>query len=128
MKKLFILLLLSINAYSSSQIISSAGIEYLNCGNYEIKGLLGKDPQSSTFYLNVYPKTKRQYKITLAGMIPPVFHRYAGKMHVIASGNIKKEGRASNTIFSLDKKLEVLNPNEKFKNVIIKKKSFPCEK
>ena len=128
MKILFILLLSSVSAYSSAHIISSAGIEYLNCGSYEIKGLLGKNSQTSTFYLNVYPKTKRQYKITLAGDIAPIFHRYAGKMHVTASGNIKKGGRASKTIFILDKKLEVLNPNEKFKNVIIKKKSFPCEK
>jgi hypothetical protein len=128
MKKLLIIIIFSINLHSADQLISSAGVEYLTCGSYKIKGQLGRDKKSSTFYVNVYPKTKRQYKVILNGNIPSNFDRYVDKVHIIASGDIKKAGRGSNTILYLTEKLEVLNPNEKFQNVIIKTKNSPCNK
>ena len=127
MKNLLIILLFSVSAISNDKVISAAGVEYLKCGEYKIKGLLEMEKASSIFFLTVYPKTKRQYRIRLEGDVVPFFNRYAGKIHVTATGKIKRQGVAASATLHLTKPLEILNPNLKFEKVIIRKKDLSCE-
>lgn len=119
-------LFISLSTYSKKNVISSAGIEFLTCGQYEIRGLLGSNEDKTIHFLQVYPKTKRQYKIVIKGDVSEFFRMSTNKIHVTASGLIKRKGKASSLVLYLDKKLEILNPNDKFKDVIVKKKDLSC--
>ena len=128
MKKIIIIpfIFISLNLYSKNKTIKSPGVEFLNCGQYQIRGLLGSDKEKSTYFLVVYPLTKRQYKIEINGKVNEFFQKNSNKVHVSASGVVKREGKASSVTLYLDKKLEVLNPNDRFKDVIVKKKDLLC--
>ena len=128
MKKIIIISLISIslNLYSKNQVIKSPGIEFLTCGQYQIRGLLGINKKKTVYFLAIYPQTKRQYKIEINGEVNEFFHKNSNNVHVSASGVVKKEGKASSVTLYLDKKLEVLNPNDRFKDVIVKKRDLSC--
>ena len=119
-------LFISLSTYSKKNVISSAGVEFLTCGQYEIRGLLGSNEDKTIHFLQLYPSTKRQYKIVIDGDVSEFFRMNTKKVHVTASGVIKRKGKASSLVLHLDKKLEILNPNDRFKDVIVKKKDLSC--
>ena len=119
-------LFISLSVHSKRQVINSAGIEFLACGQYEIRGLFSSNQDKTIHFLQVYPKTKRQYKIVIDGDVSDFFRMNTNKIHVTASGLIKRKGKASSLVLYLDKKLEILNPNDRFTDVIVKKKDLSC--
>lgn len=127
MKKLLVILFFSVATNATEKVISAPGVEYLTCGEYMIRGLLEKSEESNSFFVTVYPKTKRQYRVKLKGDVEPFFNRYAGKIHVTASGNIKNKGVAASATLHLTKPLEILNPNSKFEKVIIRVSKASCK-
>ena len=125
MKKTFNLLIIFLTTYTFSDV--PAGRETLECGDYELSGKFISKVSSTDFILEVYPETKRSFKVHVTGF-------YAAEFNILKNRPVKVLTRFSTKNAAKKFKGQILKMNgtTKFKTREIKPmvkliKSLKCK-
>lgn len=129
MKILIIFIIFSTAHASEYTGPKQAGIEYYECGEYQIKGEIRhiKGLKIDTqFVLDVYPKTVRNYSIKIKGEISDWFKLQKEPRSILVKGMIRKKGLGTEITLLIKEKLKLISSYDVLKNSVTLIKKQAC--